>query len=259
MWASRAKGRLSQGCVEIAPFGEVPGGFAKFVERLALVAVGAPGESREGAGEGGGGRGEAALDPTAKDAGEDAQGVGLGEFLEDRIDARLHGAAAEELRAEGVYGADEGAVQAARGFGEAFLDGGVEFARAAAFQLVTDAQFHVAGGGVREGDRHDGFHRRAGGDDFDDAVHERGGFARAGGGFHHPTAVEIGDGSHAAPSGKKACGAGNPACGHAFQRVRAPAAKPAAARIGCPTRLTMLLISSLAVLSSPSARLAIFP
>ena len=198
MWASRAKGRLSQGCVEIAPFGQVPGGFAQFVERLAAVAVGAPGESREGAGQGGGGRGEAALDPTAKDAGEDAQGVGLREFLEDRIDARLHRAAAQQLRAEGVDGADEGAVQAARRVGEALLDGGVEFAGAAAFQLVADAQFHVAGGGVREGDRHDGFHRRAGGDDFDDAVHQRRGLARAGGGFHHPTAVEIGDGSHAA-------------------------------------------------------------
>jgi hypothetical protein len=32
------------------------------------------------------------------------------------------------------------------------------------------------------------------------------------------------------------CGAGNLACGHAFQRVQAPAGKPAAARIGCPTK-----------------------
>ena len=73
------------------------------------------------------------------------------------------------------------------------LHGGIEFAGAAAFQLVADAQFHVAGGGVGEGDGHDGFHRRAGGDDFDDAVHQGGGLAGAGGGFHHPTAVEIGD------------------------------------------------------------------
>ena len=195
MWASRAKGRCVPGRVEIAPFGQVPRGFAQFVERLAAIALGAPGEPRQGAGQGGGGRGQAALDPAAKDAGEDAQGVGLREFLEDRIDARLHGAAAQQLRAEGVDGADEGAVQAARRFGQAPADVGIEFAGAAAFQLVADAQFHVAGGGVGEGDRHDGFHRRPGGDDFHDAVHQRRGLARAGGGLHHPTAVEIGEGS----------------------------------------------------------------
>ena len=187
------EGALCPGLVEIAPFGKVPRGFAQFVERLAAIALGTPGETREGTGQRGRGRGQAAFDPTAKDAGEDAQGVGLREFLEYGIDARLHGAAAQQLRAEGVDGADEGAVEAARRFGETAAGVGIEFAGAAAFQLVADAQFHVAGGSVGEGDRHDGFHRRAGGDDFDDAVHEGRGFARAGGGFHHPTAVEIGE------------------------------------------------------------------
>ena len=65
----------------------------------------------------------------------------------------------------------------------------------AAFQLVAHAQFHVAGGGVREGDRHDTLHRRPRGNDFHHTLHQRRGLARAGGGFHHPTAVEIGDGN----------------------------------------------------------------
>jgi hypothetical protein len=157
----------------------------------------------------------------AKDAGEDPQGVGLREFLEDRIDARLHGAAAEKLRAERMDRADEGAVQAARGFGKAMLDGGVGFACAAVFQLLADAQFHVAGGSVSEGDGNDGFHRRAGRDDFDDAVDQRRGLARAGGGFHHPTAVEIGDGGrrHAALRG-----------------MRLPLEHPSAARTNAPLR-----------------------
>ena len=60
----------------------------------------------------------AAFDPAAEDAAEDAHRVGLRQFLKDRIDARFHRTAAQQLRAEGVDGADEGAVQTARRFGE---------------------------------------------------------------------------------------------------------------------------------------------
>ena len=87
------EGALCPGLVEIAPFGKVPGGFTQFIERFAAIALGTPGETREGTGQGGRGRGQAAFDPTAKHAGENAQGVGLRQFLEYRVDARLHGAA----------------------------------------------------------------------------------------------------------------------------------------------------------------------
>ena len=130
MWASRAKGRLSQGASKSRHS-------ARFQAALRNSSSGSPpsrsarqarrARARDRAGEGADRR---LLDPTAEDAGEDAQGVGLRQFLEDRIDARLHRAAAQQLRAEGVDGADEGAVQAARRFGEA-LRGRRDRARAA--------------------------------------------------------------------------------------------------------------------------------
>src|ERR1035441_6339707 len=195
----------------------------------------------------------------------------VNQFLEDRVDARLHGTAAQKLRAEGVDSADEGAVQAARGFGETVLDGGVGFQSAAAFQFVADAQFHVAGGSVREGDGHDGFHGRAGGDDFDHAVHQRRGLAGAGGGFHHPTAVEIGDGDggHAVASGRWWGGPPGPRGSpwirfsppeSASSMESTPTGASAADQGVRPTILGKLyVIASLAILSSLSARLAIFP
>src|ERR1035441_2247063 len=133
------------------------------------------------------------------------------------------------------------------------------------------AEFRERGGSVREGDGHDGFHGRAGGDDLDHAVHQRGGLARAGGGFHHPTAVEIGDGDggHAAPSGRWWGGPPGPR-GSPWTRFSPP--ESASSMESTPTgasaadqgvRPTILgklyVIASLAILSSLSARLAIFP
>ena len=187
------EGALVPGRVEIAPLGQVPGGLAEFVERLAAIALGSPGEAREGARQCLRRRGQTLLRPAAKHSGENAEGVGLRQLLEVRIDARLHRAAAQQLRAERVDSADEGAVQAARRFGQAPADTGVHLAGAPPFQLVAHAQFHVAGGGVREGDRHDGFHRCSGGDDLHHAVHQRRRLSRAGGGLHHPTAIQIGN------------------------------------------------------------------
>ena len=73
-----AEGTLLPGGVEITPFGEIPGGLAKIVERLCGVAFGAPGEAREGPREGWRRGGEAALNPTLEHRIENAQGVGLG-------------------------------------------------------------------------------------------------------------------------------------------------------------------------------------
>ena len=149
---------LVPGRVEVAPLGERPGGFAEFIEGLGAIALLAPGEACERADERGRRGREALLDPALEDAGEDAQGVGLGQFLEYRIDAGFHGAAAQQLRAEGVDGADEGAVERAGGVGQqALADFGVELGGAALLEFVADAELHVAGGGVGESDGDDGF------------------------------------------------------------------------------------------------------
>ncbi len=96
---------------------------------------------------------------------------------------RFDGAAAKQLRAEGVDGADEGAVERAGGACEQGAHGGIELGGAAAFEALAHAQLHIAGGGVGEGDGDDGIDGGSGGDGIDDAVHEGGGFSGARGGL----------------------------------------------------------------------------
>ncbi len=198
-WSRRASRRavaieaaLVPGGVEIAPLGQGPGGLPQGVERLGSVALLPPREPREGAHQGGRRSSQALLDPALKHAAEDAQGLRLRQLLKYRIDARFHRTAAQQLRAERVDGADEGAVQRARRFGQAALHQGIELARAPLLQLVAYPQFHIARRGMRERDGHDLLDRRSGGDHLDDAVHQRGRLAGAGGGFHHPALVEPG-------------------------------------------------------------------
>ena len=188
------EGALVPGCVEIAPFGEVPGGFAQLVERLAArrgrrarrVARGR-GTARERARRGGCSIQRRKTPAKTRRASGWASSWKTGSMRAST--GRRRSSCAQKAWMVPMKARSRLRAASARRCSH----GGIEFAGAAAFQFVADAQFHVAGGGVREGDRHDGFHRRAGGDDFDDAVHQGRGFAGAGGGFHHPTAVEIGD------------------------------------------------------------------
>ena len=178
--------------IEIAPLGQQPGRLPQGIERFRAVALFAPGQAREGAHQRGGGGRQALLDPALKDARKHAQGIGLRQFLKYRIDGGFHGTAPQQLRAKSVDGADKGAVERACRVGQARADCRFELGGAALFQLVTHAQLHVSGGGMSEGDGHDGFDFGAGSDGFHDASHERGGFAGTRGRFHHPALVELG-------------------------------------------------------------------
>ena len=189
--ASRSKPRLSHGCVEVAPLGQRPCGHAQRVERLALSRSSRQTSRASARVKAGDGDARRCSIQRRKTRAEDAQRVRLRQFLEHRIDARFHRPPAQQLRAERVDGADEGAIERARRVGEARANFGIRLVGAAPFQLVADAQLHVAGRGVRERHRDDLLHRRAAGDDFDDALDQRGGLARARRGFDDPALVRV--------------------------------------------------------------------
>src|SRR4029453_17440322 len=106
----------------------------------------------------GSGRGELALEPAIEDAREVTTGDVLGGDLEARIHPRLDGPLAEQLRAEGVDGADPRNLELRK----RVLEATALVARAcrilpAAFDGCTQPQLQLAGGGVGEGDGHHAF------------------------------------------------------------------------------------------------------
>ncbi len=83
----------------------------KLVDRRTGIGRIARGQPHQGAAQSGSALGELLLEPGAESAFVDTRGLLVGELFESRIDDRFHGPLAQNLRAEGMDGADGGFFQ----------------------------------------------------------------------------------------------------------------------------------------------------
>ena len=135
--------------------------------------------------------GDGPLEPGVERLIEQAVLLFAGGDLEDRIDARLDRPFPQEVGAEGVDGADGRRLQAFQRSGQAIALLGAG-AAARRLQLGAQAQLHLAGGQVGEGQRKDPVERGpAAAHQGDDARHQLGRLPGAGGGLHDQRRVEI--------------------------------------------------------------------
>ena len=176
------------GAREVAMFGEVPPRLPEQLARRRLpraqLAPQQPAHPFRRIGDG-------PLEPGVERLIEQAVLLFAGGDLEDRIDARLDRPFPQEVGAEGVDGADGRRLQAFQRSGQAIALLGAG-AAARRLQLGAQAQLHLAGGQVGEGQRKDPVERGpAAAHQGDDARHQLGRLPGAGGGLHDQRRVEI--------------------------------------------------------------------
>ena len=95
----------------IAPFGKRPRRLAEFLDRTLDRPLFAPGEPGQRPTQHGRRLVKPCCEPFAEDAIEERPRVRVIELAEVRIDTRLDGSLTEQVRTEGVDGADECAVE----------------------------------------------------------------------------------------------------------------------------------------------------
>jgi hypothetical protein len=136
--------------------------------------------------------GKLALQPVVERFVVQACRLGFGQNVKQRIDPRFYRTLPEQIRAKTVNGADLGFFEPAeRAVEPVALRGSAFGCRSCPFERLAQTKLELAGGLFREGHGDDPSHfGPAGLDDPDDAAHQLGGFAGAGGGFDNQSLIE---------------------------------------------------------------------